>query len=270
MQNYGLKHYENESVEEDIPLLKEEEITYSVLISILRRPCAHVYTNHESVIICYSSAPYPVWIWCKDAQKEDVKRIADCLKNEFPIEEGYRYNLSCELLDELKEEDEYFASIPVKMSLLSYRLSFIRPFLKKCEGELTTPQLEDLDILAKYWHDATKEMEEFDFDYEHCMNTVLKKIEDGSMYVWVNDDKKIVALCNYDNEGEYCKISGVYTLPDERRKGYALNLVKEVTQNILDEDLIPILYTNANFEASNACYKKIGYKSVGRLCTVGN
>ncbi|MGN1344582.1 MAG: GNAT family N-acetyltransferase [Traorella sp.] len=270
MQEYGLNHYENESSEDDIPLLEEEKITYSVLVSILRRPCTHIFTNHSSVIICYSSDPYPVWIWCKDMEKEDVKRIAECLKKEFPITEGYRYNLSYELFEELQKVDEYFNTIPVKMSLLSYRLSFIRPFLKKCEGRLAIPQLEDLDLLAQYWHDSVKEMEEFDFDLKHCTNTVLKKIEDGSMYIWLDGDDKIVALCSCDMQNQICKISGVYTLPNERRKGYALNLVKEVTQRILDDDLIPILYTNASFEASNACYKKIGYKPVGKLCTVGN
>ncbi len=45
------------------------------------------------------------------------------------------------------------SSVSVRMNLFSYRLRRIRPFLKKCEGELDIPQLEDLDSLAQYWQD---------------------------------------------------------------------------------------------------------------------
>lgn len=264
-----LERYENKSVEEIIPLLESDAITYSVLISILKRPCTKTFTNHENIIICYSSAPYPVWIWYDGNKKDELESIANCLKNEFPIEEGYHYNLEVELLEDLQEIDDYFKEIPVKMDLFSYKLKRIRPFLKKCVGEIATAQLEDLELLATYWQAAVKEMEEFDFTYEQCLNTVLKKIEDGTLHIWIDENDKIVALCDIHENGQFSKISGVYTLPEERRKGYALNLVKEVTQGILEEDKIPILYTNSNYEASNACYKKIGYKVEGRLCTVG-
>ena len=261
--------YENESVEEVIPLLEKDAITYSVLISILKRPCTKTYTNHENIIICYSCAPYPVWVWYDGNKKDELESIADCLKTNFPIEEGYHYNLEVELFEDLQEVDDYFKDIHETMGLFSYKLRRIRPFLKKCEGELSIPQLEDLELLASYWQDSVKEMEEFEFTYDQCLGTVLKIIEDGTLHIWVDDREKIVALCDCINVGIFSKISGVYTLPEERRKGYALNLVKEVTQKVLDEDLIPILYTNSNYEASNACYKKIGYKVEGRLCTVG-
>ena len=266
---YDLDHYENESVEDIVRLLEKDEVTFSVLLSILKRPCNHTYTNHKNIIICYSSAPYPVWVWYNGNKNDELKSIAECLKNEFPMDKGYHYNLEYELLEDLQEIDDYFKELPVKMGLFSYRLNRIRPFLKKCEGKLSIPQLEDLDMLAEYWQAAVKEMEEFDFTLDQCMDTVLRKIEDGTLHIWINDDEEIVALCDCNGIGKYRKISGVYTLPNHRRKGYALNLVKEVTHSILEDDLIPILYTNSNYEASNACYKKIGYKVEGKLCTVG-
>jgi len=32
---------------------------------------------------------------------------------------------------------------------------------------------------------------------------------------------------------------------------------------------IPMLYTDADYAASNACYEKIGYVLRGKLCTIG-
>ena len=36
-----------------------------------------------------------------------------------------------------------------------------------------------------------------------------------------------------------------------------------------EEGYIPMLYTDADYEASNACYEKIGYVLRGKLCTIG-
>ena len=32
---------------------------------------------------------------------------------------------------------------------------------------------------------------------------------------------------------------------------------------------VPMLYTDADYVASNACYEKIGYILRGKLCTIG-
>jgi predicted GNAT family acetyltransferase len=32
---------------------------------------------------------------------------------------------------------------------------------------------------------------------------------------------------------------------------------------------VPMLYTDTDYVASNACYEKIGYVLCGKLCTIG-
>jgi predicted GNAT family acetyltransferase len=68
--------------------------------------------------------------------------------------------------------------------------------------------------------------------------------------------------------GEFGKVAAVYTVPKHRRLGYAINLVGELTRMIMREGLVPALYTDGGYSASNECYKKIGYKQVGRLLMV--
>ena len=77
-----------------------------------------------------------------------------------------------------------------------------------------------------------------------------------------------MALTDRGDTGLYGKIAAVYTLPNQRRKGYALNLVHAISEDILKDGLVPILYTDADYGASNSCYKKIGFEQVGSLCTV--
>ena len=45
-------------------------------------------------------------------------------------------------------------------------------------------------------------------------------------------------------------------------------MVYEVTRIIADSGLTPMLYTDADYAASNACYEKIGYILRGKLCSI--
>lgn len=45
-------------------------------------------------------------------------------------------------------------------------------------------------------------------------------------------------------------------------------MVYQVTRRVSEMGYMPMLYTNADYLASNACYEKIGYTLRGKLCTV--
>lgn len=264
-----LIHYQEQSDSEDCTLLRDDLITYFVLASILRSSCTDIYTNHESVIVCYSCPPFPVWVWCKDIGNDgDIRTIAECLKAAFPLEKGFSYNIGNELLHRLQTLDSYFHSAGTKMNLLSYRLDQIRKLDRRCDGGVALADREDLALLTKLWHDACLEMIGEDREEDDCWKRVLSLVEENSLFTWRNDGGEIVAITAKAAMGEYGKISAVYTLPQHRRKGYAISLVHAVTQAILNDGLVPVLYTNADYIASNACYRKIGYQQVGGLCTV--
>lgn len=65
------------------------------------------------------------------------------------------------------------------------------------------------------------------------------------------------------------RVTLVYAGPASRRRHYAQNLVYEATKLALDAGYLPLLYTDANYPASNACYQKNGYEPQGELCTIG-
>ena len=77
-----------------------------------------------------------------------------------------------------------------------------------------------------------------------------------------------VSCCSFRaNEGLAC-LGSVFTLPAYRRRHYAQHLVYRVTETVRSLGFLPMLYTDAGYPASNACYEKIGYALRGRLCTV--
>ena len=78
-----------------------------------------------------------------------------------------------------------------------------------------------------------------------------------------------MAVCSIRPKGDLASIGMVYTREEYRRMHYAENLVYQVSKMAKDAGYMPMLYTDADYAASNACYEKIGYVLRGKLCTIG-
>lgn len=258
-----LQHYRNQACPELASLVKEDAITFSVLMKILEGPCTDIFTDHEKMIICYSCPPWPVWVWCKDLSM--AGEIGDCLRENFSQNEVI---LSYEMLEALRQEDEHFRKVQQGRGLLSYRLDNIREIAYPCEGYMDLVREEEIASLVPVWHAMHMEMEGRHIPAEHSMETMGRMVAEKALFAWRLEDGAIAALTAKGNQLPYSKVTSVYTLPAYRRKGYAINLVHGVTQTILADGLVPILYTDAGYEASNACYRKIGYELVGRLTSI--
>ena len=262
----NLTHYQNQPF--PFALHGDDAITFFVLTRILNGPCAHIHTDGENVIICHSEGFYPVWVWCRDEDDADaVAAVADCLKAHFPLGEGYRYNLSYGMFERLRQVDAAFAQMKIELNMLSYRLDELLAASHPCDGHMEAASMADLDLLAPHLQAATQEMEHRERPLDTCKATLKEKIEAGQQFIWRNGDGELVAMTSYRVDGCYGGVAGVYTLPEHRRRGYAMNLVHGVTAKVLGLGLTPMLYTDADYAASNACYQKIGYKQVGSLCT---
>ncbi len=117
-----------------------------------------------------------------------------------------------------------------------------------------TPDHAPLALLERAYrlvseHSLLRKEQRFNLKYELADYMIRRAAEDG------------IGLTLYKN-------MFAYTYPEHRRKHYAENLVYQVTCLVKEDGMIPMLYTNADYAAHNACYRKIGYVLRGRLCSV--
>ena len=271
MMSTSLKIYTNDAVPEAAKLLiGDDTITFSVLVNILHGVCTKTVTDHESFILCYSTSPYPVWVWCKNEKNtETVKNIAAALRTHFPAEKEFRWNMTHTLFEALKSYDPHFEPLSTAMGLLSYRMDELLPVTHPADGKCDHPTQEEVSLLCKLWHDACLEMEGFDHNEDFCRARVKAYMEQNNLFIWRTAEGEIAAITSRRDTAPFSKVATVYTVPKHRRHGYAMNLVHAVSKGMLKDGLTPILYTDANYAASNACYKKIGYREVDALCCVG-
>lgn len=263
-----IEKYENQSLDEIASLLLNDKLTFSVLVSILSYPCQKIITDKKHFIICYSCSPFPVWVWTLDNTPNEVyEQVCDIINMEFDKKDKFFFNVKYEFFQYLKNHDkmnDWFVST----NMLTYDCPHPIPPKKQAEGSLTVATMEDFEItrmLIRGVFDATSEKR---ITEKECDDITKSRIVSGNLYLWKSNTGNAVAMSYVDYGFEFGKVTLVYTNPSERRKGYASRIVYEVSCLIADKGLMPILYTDGDYDASNECYKGIGYIERGCLYSI--
>ena len=256
--------------ENDFLLLSRDRYTFEVLTRILKGKCDLVLTNHENIIFCHSESQYPIWIWTPDDAADEVKEAAwelVCLHR--PFTKGFRFNLKYELAEYfIAKAAESGMTVGISTNMYAYDCpSPIRPDIA-ADGELYCCTADDAEEAAATMPYFYTEIGSEAPPPEFCIEKAKSYIAENSFFFWKNSSGKTVACCSYNVSDNVASIHGVFTFPDERRRHYAQSMVYQVTQKVSEMGYMPMLYTDADYRASNSCYEKIGYILRGKLCTV--
>lgn len=226
-----------------------------------------LYSDEETYIICRGAIGYPTWIWTIDGIDQDKMKEAANLIKEFYLTDDSKNKCTAkrDFYAFLKQsgypylnEEDYF-----EMRALECR-EVRQP--KQCDGYVQRAVMEDADILAKYWYDDNQEMNSAaPITLQQAYEDMKGLIASETIFVWRNASDKIVCMVYYKIVGNQVRLSHVYTPIEEREKGYAANLIHDVTKLLLELDLEPLLYTDYNYAASNKAYKNAGYEETGVL-----
>lgn len=224
--------------EKDIELLNKDRYTFSVMKRIVNEKCALLLSDHERLVICFTGQPYPVWIWTPDGASEDEFERAYMAARENKVMDGdHRFNIKYELAEYfIKRAKKDGIDLKISTNLFAY----------DCPSPIVPSVTADGKL-----HQCTED-----------------GIKTGTVYLWETTDGEFVASCNWHPANDMGSVGLVYTREEHRRKHYAEQIVYQVTKIVQDAGYMPMLYTDADYVASNACYEKIGYILRGKLCTI--
>lgn len=266
-----IRKYENTTCNVDEKLLRKDEYTFYVLDRILQGQCVLTITDHSRFIICHSCEPFPVWVWLPDdATAEEKNNVWNMMKSNGLLDGSYHFNTKYDFAEYMtargKEEGIKFR---ITMNMLTYNcLETIEP-KKNTTGYMRRAEKEDLNLAIDLIEDFHNAVDVDKLDRERNRWKAENLINEGKLFFWINEEKEVAAMCSYNCVGDKASIGNVYTVPEKRRMGYAARLVYNVTNIILEHGLKPLLYTDADYAASNGCYMGIGYRLAGNLCEVG-
>lgn len=256
--------------ERDFKILEDDKYTFFVLRRIVGGKCKLLLTDHERLIICFTGNPFPIWIWTPDDVSEaEMERAYQIASEHFSFSGEDRFNLKYDLAKFFIERAAADGkALSISMNMFAYDCQNpIKP-TRIADGVIHRCSIEDLDELVDFIDLFQKEIDIDQKDREDYRMDAEAFINAGNMFFWKDGQGKNAASCKFAPNGDMASINLVFTRPEFRRKHYAENLVYQVTQLAKEEGYIPMLYTNADYIASNACYEKIGYVLRGKLCTI--
>jgi len=259
--------YRGQALGELAKLLGEDACTFSMLARIIKGKCTKTVTDHRRVIMCLSVCPFPVWVWtAPDAGREELEAVHQTLLEEFPAEE-HSYNVSLPLARVMLDSDP---ALCVTVALMAYHCHEAIPPKKAPGGGASLVREEETDLAAQWYSAMHKECAlHEDIPLDAARAVIKDYIGRDAMYFWRDENGTPTAMCGVDlDEESGAYVTHVYTPPCARRKGYAGNLVYAVTKTQLDKGRIAMLYTDADYVASNTCYTQIGYRLQGELRTL--
>ncbi|MDH4048234.1 MAG: GNAT family N-acetyltransferase [Gammaproteobacteria bacterium] len=139
-----------------------------------------------------------------------------------------------------------------------YVLERVRSPLRAVPGALRLASSSDLELVRKWARQFAREI-------GTSVDVVAffeRRIESDSLYIW--DDgapRSIVAVSGVTPNS--IRISGVFTAPELRRKGYASATVASVSRLMLDAGhKFCLLFTEASDPSANRLYRNIGYRPI--------
>ena len=126
------------------------------------------------------------------------------------------------------------------------------------DGYLRQASLEDQEIVIS-WAAAFHEEAVGDSLSQTHLQRYRQRILNGDIYLWDNvAPMSMAARTRPTRRG--ISIGGVYTLPENRNRGYATSCVAALCKKLLLEYDFCVLYTDLSNPVSNSIYKRIGFK----------
>lgn len=237
-------------------LLQNDLVTFSVLYKIIQDEHEYLESDYENYIICYSKKPYPVWLWTREnISNEYLNEAISRLTSKFPIADGYNYNVRKEIANKIPKS-------VIKISMVSYNLKQLND-IEYAYGNPTKATVNDLELMTRYMSDFQNEVfqdSQRDLVKDEIRKIALNNILTRECYFWENLEGKKVALSMMSKDNNIAHINYVYTSPEHRKMGYAESLVHFLCKKAIKKNIVPTLYADETYIASNNCYIKLGFE----------
>ena len=114
--------------ERDFKLLEQDRFTFFVLKRVLALPCELILSDHERLIICLSSNPFPVWIWtADDATPQEMEKAYQLMKEKGYLDGSHTFNMKYELAEffikktaEESSASPHLPKLSIKKNMFAY------------------------------------------------------------------------------------------------------------------------------------------------------
>ncbi len=241
---------------------QKDKYKFYIALKIINDSNSIIYSDEKDYIIMQMSENLPIWIWTKDGiDSIKIKEILNTIDTFF--HKTSKITCKKEFYDLLIGQKIRVDSKNIFEMGTLHCEKIIQP--QNIVGKMHKAEMNDLDILSKYWYDDFCETEKEEYSPEQAREDIAKLIQEGNFYILKDDANKIVSMARFAVIDNIASINKVYTPVEERKKGYCANLIYSISKMLLNNNVIPMLYTDYNYIPSNRSYMNVGYMKDGIL-----
>lgn len=248
-------------------LTERKLIQFSMFYAIRTAKDSVIVTNNNNVIIGQERPTSPLWIYIKnnlsnEEQEEVVKIICEKLALNPTLNIDGEEKYIQPILEEVSRisSSSFKISVP-KNSYVCHKTT--KP--KMISGGLSKANENELEALAILSRDNWEDIGFGILTPEQANKFAQRKLANPDFHVWRNEDDKIVVMATVHKYGKTAIIDGVFTDRNERNKGYAKFMMFRITEDLLSEWILPVLYADRRKSVPNHVYQSVGYKFCGEV-----
>ncbi len=262
-------------VDRTLPDLSGDETRNNLILGLALRlkEDPHAYTEQDPLMavvsdesgknlaIAIMTPPFPIIIQSEPLHLEALETLADALlKNGWYLP---GVNGVSEVSDAFAQiwERKTGQKVGLLMSLRAYELRKVAD-LEYPSGGMRIAEEKDAQKVAEM-HNAMRQELVAQPGNAATVESALKTIRQQRTFFWVVDGEVVSITNAVRPQIKGICISGVYTPPEFRRKGYARALVAEVSKEMLSSGFeLTNLFTDLANPTSNKIYQEVGYEAV--------
>lgn len=131
-------------------------------------------------------------------------------------------------------------------------------------GHYRLASVDDLPLVDRWAQDFSDAVER----HRTTVPTLEPAVGAGRVGLWVDRDRPVsMAYCSVVNGG-VTRVSGVWTPPEHRGRGYASGVVAALSAERMDAGERCMLFTDLANPTSNKIYQAMGYRRIGDHVTI--
>ena len=151
-------------------------------------------------------------------------------------------------------------TVEVQMDQMIYRLDRVNE-IEYSPGKLIPATDEHVDLVAE-WTVGFSEVTPERMDLSEALEGTRNRILASRLYLW-HDETPVSMAWKARTTRHGAMVSGVYTPPALRNRGYGTACVASLSQRLLDEGYeFCALYADLSNPTSNSIYQKMGYRPI--------
>lgn len=247
-------------------LNKTDKIIYNLFYLIREKENAFTATDEATYIIGQSNESTPLWMWLKEKPDGTIdKEIYDIVESRLLLNHNLKVvahekNVN-DILNSIAQKKE--VNYKVNMPMTVYACNNVKKV--SISGQVVKPKEEHKEILIKFITDMVYDVEKNIMNENDANGFANWAVNADNLYLWENNDAIVSMAMIAHKTNEYARINTVFTEREQRGKGYVGMLLYKLSEMLLKEDIIPMLYADSRNPASNSAYQKIGFEKYGEI-----